>query len=161
MAYRIQCLLCAKNTWAGNIVDLLDAHTDARGRFMCAQCGARATYVQQITRRWETEPDAEWAGYIKGALRLGPASSSYTPYILLTARTADGAVSGIRFSYYKDPGPTGRRTDGPGAGSAPALALTDVLQLLEKLGSLGLLDPKDLEVVASRLRRESPVAVAA
>jgi len=161
MAYRIQCLLCARDTWAGNIVDLLDAHTDARGRFMCAQCGARATYVQQITRRSETEPDAEWPGYIKGALRLGPASSSYTPYVFLTAPTADGAVSGIRFSYYKDSGPTGRRTDGPGTDSAPTLTLTDLVQLLEKLGALGLLDPKDLDGVASRLRRESPVSVAA
>jgi hypothetical protein len=161
MAYRIQCLLCTKDTWAGNIVDLLDAHTDPSGRFICSQCGAQDTYVQQITGRWETEPDAEWREYIKGALRLGTASSSYTPYVFLTACTADGAVSGIRFSYYTDPGPTGRRTDGPGPGSAPALTLMDVVQLLEKLGGLGLLDPKDLDGVASRLRRESPVAVAA
>ncbi len=161
MAYRIQCLLCAKETWAGNVVDLLDAHTNERGRFICARCGARETYVQHITGRWEKEPDAEWDGYIKGVLRLGTDSSNYTPYIFLTARSAHGAVSGLRFSYDEDPGPTGRRTDGPGPGQAPALTLAEVVQLLEKLDTLGILDPKDLEGVASRLPRESPVAIAA
>ncbi|HXZ43642.1 MAG TPA: hypothetical protein VEH53_02350, partial [archaeon] len=81
--------------------------------------------------------------------------------VFLTARTADGDVSSIRFSYYKDPGPTGRRTDGPGTDSAPTLTLTDLVQLLEKLGALGLLDPEDLDGVARRLRQESPVSVAA
>jgi hypothetical protein len=161
MAYRIQCLQCATDTWAGNIVDLLDAHTDARGRLVCARCGARETYVQQITGRWEKEPAAVWDEYIKRIIRLGTDSSRYTPYVFLTATSADGAVSGMRFSYYEDPGLNRRRTDGPGPGGAPALTLAELVHLLEKLAAFGILDSKGLEDVANRLRRKSLVAVAA
>ncbi len=151
MAYRIQCLKCETDTWARDIIDLIQAHTDDRGRLVCAGCSAPGGYIHWIAGLWD--------GYIKAVLRLTPKSPMYTLYVFLTADSADGEVSGVRFSYYKDLGLGGRRTDGPSSGGAPALTLTDVVQLLKQLGALGLLDQKTLESIKSRLARESQVAV--
>jgi hypothetical protein len=137
MAYRIECHLCQYETWAGNIVDLLEGHTDPGGRLLCARCGATDTSIHTITGLREKEPNEDWDGYIKGVIRLTPNSSLYSPYVFLTATSPGGEVSGILFSYYKEPGPNGRLTNGPGPGGAPALTPAELVQLLEKLSAFG------------------------
>jgi len=155
MAYRIECHLCRSDTWAGNIVDLLDWHTDPRGRLVCEKCGATDTSIHTITGLWERESEAAWNGYIKGALRLPADSPTYVPYVFLTAEAPMGAVSRVRVSYYLNPGVTGRLTDGPGPGSAPALTREDLFQLIERLGAFGIIQPDDLERAAHRMREDS------
>jgi hypothetical protein len=155
MAYRIECHVCQSDTWAGKIVDLLDGHTDARGRLVCKQCGATDTAIHTITGLWEKEPEAAWNGYIKGAFRLPADSPTYVPYVLLTAEAPMGAVSGVRVSYYQNPGAAGRLTNGPGPGSAPALTREDLFQFIERLGAFGIIQPGDLEGVAHRMREDS------
>jgi len=159
MAYQIQCQECGKDTWAGNIVDVLEAHTDGSGRLLCAACGAPSGYIHQITGLWEKEPEAIWHGYIKGVLRIGTDSSTYVPYVFLTADSVTGEVSGLRFSYYCNPGPNRRRTDGPGPGSAPRLAPGELFQLVEKLGTCGVINGRDLAGRVSGAPEESPVHV--
>ena len=154
MAYQIECQECGKDTWAGNVVELLDAHTDGCGRLVCAACGAPSGYIHQITGLWEKEPEVAWDGYIKGVLRIATDSPTYVPYVFLTADSVTGEVSGLRFSYYRDPGPNGRRTDGPGPGSAPRLAPGELTQLFEKLGACGVINGRDLEGRASRRRED-------
>lgn len=139
MAYRIQCLKCETDTWAGNIVDLIQSHTDDCGRLVCAGCSAPGGYIHWITGLWD--------GYIKGVLRVTTKPPMYTPYVFLTADSADGEVSGIRFSYYKDPGLNGRRTDGPGPAGAPALAPAQVVQLLEKLAAFGVIKLREFVAI--------------
>jgi hypothetical protein len=156
MAFRIQCLKCDTDTWAGNIVDLIDTHTDARGRFVCARCGETETYVAQITGRWEQEPGVAWERCLKGVIRVTADSPSFTPYVFLTADAPEGEVSDLRLSYYREIGPKGRRVDGPGPGSAPALTLDELRQLLVKLGAFGVLRPRELEVLAQLIRLDAP-----
>jgi hypothetical protein len=156
MAYQIHCLKCDTDTWAGNIVDLIDAHTNLCGWLICAQCGETETYVQQITGRWEKEPDAVWDRYIRGVLPLATESPMYVPYVFLTADSPKGEVSQLHFGYYTRPGPTGRLSDGPGPGQAPALTLDDLRQLLVKLGAFGVLRAKELEVLAQLIRLDAP-----
>jgi predicted nucleic-acid-binding Zn-ribbon protein len=156
MAYQIRCLKCHAETWSGNIVDLIDAHTNLCGRLVCSQCGETETYVQQITGRWEKEPDVVWDEYIKGVIRVTPDSSRHTPYVFLTAKAPGGSVEGIRISYYECPGPNGRLADGPGPGQAPALTRDELRQLLVKLGVFGVIQAKELEVVAQLVRLDAP-----
>ena len=156
MAYQIRCLMCETDTWAGNIAELIDAHTSICGRLICAQCGGTETYVQQITGLWEREPDTAWNGYIRGVIRIASNAAAYVPYVFLTAEAADGEVSEIRFSYYKDTRPDGRLTDGLGPGKAPGLTCDELRQLLVKLGAFGVLRPKELEVVAQIIRFDAP-----
>jgi hypothetical protein len=157
MAYQIACLKCQRETWSGNIADLIEAHTDLRGRLICGQCGETEVYVDQITGRHEKEPEAEWNEYIKGVIRVAADSAAYTPYVFLTAKSVDGEVSAIRLSYYRDPGPNGRRMDGLGPGTAPALTPDELRQLLIKLGSFGFVRAEELEMLAQIIRLEALV----
>jgi hypothetical protein len=156
MAFQIRCLACHADTWAGNIVELINAHSNICGRLVCGACGAANTYVAQITGLWEKEPAEPWTESIKGVIRVTAESAAYSPYVFLTATEPEGPVTGIRFSYYKDPGPTGRLTDGPGPGAAPRLTRDELQQLLVKLGAFGLIQPKELEVLAQFIRLDAP-----
>ena len=119
-------------------------------------CGAAESYIHRITGLWEKEPDEPWDGYIKGVIRVARKATAYTPYVFLTADSPDGDVSGIRFSYYTDPGPSGRLQDGPGPGGAPALTQNELFQLLDRLSVFGIITSRDVEVLGSRFRRDSP-----
>jgi hypothetical protein len=156
MAFQIRCLICHADTWAGNVVELIDAHTNLCGRLICGDCGGTETYVAQITGRWEKEPEEKFEEYIKGVIRIAADSSAYSPYVFLTAESAEGKATRIRFSHYKDPGPNGRLTDGPGPGGATALTRDELRQLLVKLGAFGVIQPSELEVLAQLIRFDAP-----
>ena len=156
MAYQIRCLKCEADTWAGNIVDLIECHTNCSGRLVCGQCGETETYIAQITGRREKEPEAEWDEYIRGVIRVTADAAGVTPYVFLTAASRDGEISQFRLSYYHDPGPGGRCKDGPGPGTAPALRLDTLRQLLVKLGAFGVIRPKELEVLVQIIRLDAP-----
>ena len=64
MAYRIQCLRCGKDTWAENLVDLIESYIDPRGQMTCARCNGTEAYVQQISTRCEKESNQVCAEYI-------------------------------------------------------------------------------------------------
>jgi hypothetical protein len=156
MAYQIQCRLCHTDTWGGNIADLIDLHTDARGHLVCAMCGATECYIHRITGLWEKEPNETWNGYIKGVIRIPTTPTTFAPYVFLTADSPEGEVSGIRFSFYKDPGPDGRLLNGPGPGGAPLLSQNELFHLLERLTLFGFIKSRDVEVLGTRFRLDSP-----
>lgn len=156
MTYQIQCRRCRTDTWAGNIADLIALHTDDRGRLVCAMCGASECYIHRISGVGEKEFDEPWNGYIKGVIQVAGRTGTYTPYVFLTADTADGEITEIRFSYYRDPGPNGQVKGGPGPGGAPALTQTEFFKLLDRLRAFGIIKPSDVEVLGSHFRRDSP-----
>ena len=161
MAYQIRCLKCRKDTWAGHLPELIESHTTLNGRLRCGHCGEAETYVAQITGRWEQEPDAVWAEYIKGVIPITAEAGGVIPVVLLTATSPDGEVSRLRVSYYTEAAPGRRRMDGPGPGTAPALTLDALRQLLVKLGAFGIVRPQELEVVARLIRLDAPVQASA
>ena len=148
MAYQIRCLKCEQDTWAGNIVELIEEHTNLDGRLVCGHCEETETYVDQITGRWEKEPEAPWVEYIKGVIRLAADGDASIPYVFLTAHTVDGEVTRLRFGSYRDARPTGRLADGPGPGEAPALTPEALRQLVVKLDAVGVLSLQDVALLA-------------
>lgn len=156
MAYQIECRLCRTDTWVGSITDLIDLHTDERGRLVCAMCGATECYIHRITGLWEKAPDEAWDGYIKGIIRVPSKTSAYAPFVFLTAGSPDEEVTGIRFSYFRSSGSNGRIADGPGPGGAPVFDQLDLFHLLDRLSAFGFIRPKDVEVLGARFRRDFP-----
>lgn len=156
MAYQIECRLCRTDTWVGSITDLIDLHTDERGRLICAMCGATECYIHRITGLEEKEPNEEWDGYIKGIIRVPSKTTAYAPFVFLTAGSPDEEVTAIRFSYYRPSGPGGRIADGPGPGGAPVLDQVDLFHLLDRLSAFGIIKPRDVEVLGARFRWDFP-----
>jgi hypothetical protein len=136
MAYRIQCLKCETDTWAGNILALITAYTDREGRFVCQQCGKTETYIATITGLWEREPTVPWTGCLTGVLRIAYGTDGpVIPYawVWAPAPTADPAE--VRLSYYIF-SPAGFPVEGPGPGRALVLQ-GNVRQILAHMAVQG------------------------
>lgn len=142
MGWSIQCNNqdCKEYTWASNIVDLIDNHTNSQGWFVCGSCGASGFIEKKFDLQ---EPGNTWEPYLRGAIRLGDPDDTYQPFVFMVSYEPDGKVNDIWFSYYKDLRETGGRLKlGYGPGGPPVLGTDQLLSLLKTLMELGLIDKK-------------------
>ena len=118
MTWRIKCnSKCGKETWAGNIDELIKNHRDSDGWFLC-ECGKHGHIEKSFDLQ---EPGETWEPYLRGIIPLGKRKDTYQPFVFLVSYKPNGPVNDIWFSYYKDTRPTGGRLKlGYGPGGPPA-----------------------------------------
>ena len=78
MGYDVKCRTCTAHTWAPNIVDLFNGHTDENGRFVCSKCSGLDTFIYRISDLQEG-PEDKWERWIKGVIRIDAGSATYFP----------------------------------------------------------------------------------
>jgi len=140
MGWLIQCndAGCKAQTWAENIVDLIDNHTDQDGWFVCSHCKKLGFIEKSFSLQ---EPGETWEPFLRGALRLGSADDTYQPFVFMVSYEPNGQANDIWFSYYKDLRNTGGRLKlGYGPGGPPVLGTEQILSLLKRLTLLGLIE---------------------
>ncbi len=118
MGYLLACAErgCGQKTWVGNIVNLIDGHTQESGWLRCAECGGRA----HIHRESDLQEGGKWPRWIKGIIKIPTGVKTWAPYVFLLSDTESGPVSAVHFGYYKDTRPQGGRLKhghGPGGGN--------------------------------------------
>ena len=147
MGWSIQCNngSCNNQTWAANIVDLIDNHTDKNGWFICSYCGSAGFIEKSFDLQ---EPGHTWEPYLRGAIRLGDPDDTYQPFVFMVSYEPDGTANDIWFSYYKDLRNSGGRLKlGYGPGGPPVLGTEQLLALLQQLVSLGLVDKEHIKKI--------------
>ncbi len=160
MAYRIECLKCATQTWVGNITKLIEEHTTSEGRFVCGQCQKTETYIQLITGLWERDPNSRWSGCLKGVIGV-LADGHIMPFAWLCADSPTGEVNEVRLTYYRIAEHTGQIVEGPGPGSAVSLSHDELRQLLVRIGVHGFFRSQEFESIARLVRMDEIVPSAA
>ena len=146
MAWRIKCsdAKCERETWASNIVDLISAHLDKDGWFLC-QCGQHGYIEKSFALQEEGQT---WEPFLRGIVSLGENGNTYQPFVFLVSNTAEGPANNVWFSYYKDLRASGGRLKlGYGPGGPPVLDIDSVLRLLRQLTNIGCLSRKEIENV--------------
>ncbi len=144
MGWTIQCndTNCKAETWATNIVNLIENHTDKNGWFVCSQCGGSGFIEKSFDLQ---EPGHTWEPYLRGAIRLGDPDDTYQPFVFMVSYEPNGKVNNIWFSYYKDLRETGGRLKlGYGPGGPPVLGTEQLLILLRRLYDLGLIEKEKI-----------------
>jgi hypothetical protein len=152
MAYDVKCRACRSETWATNIVELFNNHTNSDGRFICSKCSGTDTFIYRISDLQEG-PDETWERWIKGVIKIDSGIPTYSPYIFLTADSEDGSITGLHFHYYKDTRsqPGGRLKHGHGPGGPPVLSIDDLFTILQHLVSQGIISKDKVRDFAARL----------
>ena len=142
MGYLINCDKCKQDSWADNIVDLIDNHLDKQNLLKCSNCGASGAYICKLS---ETQEKGEWERWIKGVIRIDYKEKeikNYHPYIFLLSHDGSkGKINSVQISYYKDLRKTkdGRLKHGHGPGGTPVLNLKDMKNIFQELFRLGLI----------------------
>ena len=147
MGWSIQCnnTSCGEQTWASNIVDLIDNHTDKNGWFVCSHCEANG-FIEKLFDL--QEPGHTWEPYLRGAIRLGSPDDTYQPFVFMVSYEPKGTANGIWFSYYKDLRNSGGRLKlGYGPGGPPVWGTEQVLTLLQRLIQLGMVDKENVKKI--------------
>jgi hypothetical protein len=132
MGWNIKCTdsSCGQQTWAENIVDLIENHRDSRGWFLCS-CGKHG-YIEKSFEL--QEPGEVWEPCLRGLIPLGESGDTYQPFVFLVSYEPSGEVTDIWFSYYKDLRSAGGRLKlGYGPGGPPVLGKASFLTLLSCL----------------------------
>ena len=143
MGWLIKCTnkKCGKETWAGNIVELITDHRDKDGWLLC-ECGQHG-YVEKSFNL--QEPGETWEPYLRGIIPLGNHIDTYQPFVFLVSYKPHGPTNNIWFSYYKDLRASGGRLKlGYGPGGPPVLGKKSLLQLLRKLRDMGCLSHDEI-----------------
>jgi len=140
MAWLIKCSdskCLKKETWAANIVDLINDHRDENGWFVCS-CG-RKGYVEKsfpLQERGEV-----WEPFLKGIITLGDEGDTYQPFVFKVSSKRNTYPDALWFSYYKDLRAHGGTLKlGYGPGGPPVLHKDTVLLLIKQLIKLDIID---------------------
>ena len=121
---------CGQQSWAKEIVELIDDHRDEMGWFVCS-CGNRGYIEKSFAMQEGGDP---WEPYLRGIIPLGAEGDTYQPFVFLVSYEPDGDVTDVWFSYYKDLRSSGGRLKlGYGPGGPPVLGKAAFLNLLSKL----------------------------
>ncbi len=143
MGWWIKCNVnCGRQTWASNILELINDHRDESGWFIC-QCGNHGHIEKKFDLQ---EPGETWEPYLRGIITLGVEAETYQPFVFLVSGEPTSAVNDIWFSYYKDTRPTGGRLKlGYGPGGPPVLGKEQILQILCSMRTMGCLSNAEIE----------------
>lgn len=137
---------CQEQTWAKNIVDLIEKHLDNQGWFLC-NCGGTG-YIEKSFKL--QEKGEVWEPYLRGIIPLGDQGDTYQPFVFIVSYKSHGNCKDIWFSYYKDLRAEGGRLKlGYGPGGPPVLDRDMIKYLLKTLKKVGYFSEKDMrELVA-------------
>ena len=143
MGWNIKCTNNGNvgESYASNIVDLLDNYRDENGWFLCS-CGNRGFVHKEYKLQ---ERDEIWEPILKGAIRLGDEGGTYQPFVFLVVYdecdVEGDTIDDIWFSYYKDTRPEGGRLKlGYGPGGPPVLGKEAISNLYSDLIGRGYLE---------------------
>ena len=142
MGWSIKCRDkdCGEETWARNIVELIEDHCDDMGWIRCAACN-NAGYIKKSFDL--QEPGEVWEPHLRGVIRLSDEpNDTYQPFVFLVSGTPNEQPSAVWFSYYKDTRTLagGRLKLGYGPGGPPVLEASKVVELVDKLEERGLIE---------------------
>ena len=143
MGWNIKCTdsSCGQQSWADNIVDLIENHRDSSGWFVCS-CGKHG-YIEKSFEL--QEPGEVWKPCLRGVIPLGESGDTYQPFVFLVSYEPVGEVSDIWFSYYKDLRSSGGRLKlGYGPGGPPVLGKGSFLRLLSQLVAMECLTKQEV-----------------
>ena len=129
MAQTIHCRSCEADSEARGVADLIDRHTNEKGRFCCARCGGTDTYLR-VPRRHRGN------AWIKGIVPFDARTrdATYAPFVFLTAPAEDGEIDGLVFKYYwTTPTNGNRRKRAARPKGGPVMAQAQLLSLVRRL----------------------------
>ncbi len=144
MGWAIKCLKdnCQEQTWAENIVDLIENYLDNEGWFLC-NCGTKG-YIEKF---FDLQEEGEiWKPYLRGIIPLGDSDDSYQPFVFIVSYEPNGYCKDVWFSYYKDLRSTGGRLKlGYGPGGPPVLSKDALIYMIKELKKFGYFNKADLK----------------
>ncbi len=158
MGWTIECCnkKCGKESWANNIVDLINDHRDKNGWFLCSTCQGKG-YIQKSFRLQERDQKGKqkkWEPCLRGAIELGEENDSYQPFIFVVGYSPEDKPEEVWFSYYKDLRKEGGRLKvGHGPGGPPVLSIKQVLFLVETVAKSRLIGATTLKKMRDALNR--------
>lgn len=142
MSQTIHCQSCNADSVARGIADLIERHTNEKGRFCCARCGGTETFLDLQARPRAGKRKA----WFRGAVPIDTQTkdAAYAPFVFLTAEEPDGDITGIAFKYYC-PAPSNgskpKRTQRSGGG--PVMTQSQMLALVARLAKIGVVSSQD------------------
>ncbi len=136
MTIEIKCLKCDKLTYAKNIVDLINDHTDHTfgengGMIQCKHC-KKLGYVLDALKLQKLGQTCN--RHIKGVFRIPTEFETVFPYVYLISQKKDQNPIELKIRYYK-----GRRKDGKrlkvghGPDGIPLIHNSGLAKIAEKL----------------------------
>lgn len=139
MSQTIHCRSCETDSVARGVADLIDRHTNEKGRFCCARCGGTDTYLK-VPRRHRGN------AWIKGIVPFDTKTrdAAYVPFVFLTAAAEDGEVDGLVFKYYWTTPSNGngrKRASRPEGG--PVMDQAQLLSLVRRLVKIDVVSSRD------------------
>jgi hypothetical protein len=140
---------CGCVTWAKNIVDLIDNHTNTDGWFVCETCKKPSGYIEKNFTLQEGEEEV-WAPYLRGVIKVNDdADAIYQPFIFLVSYDPKAPIEDYWFCYYKDMRsmPNGRLKMGHGPGGPPVLGKQNIVKMLKKMISIGCMSKLEIQSI--------------
>ena len=153
MGWLITCSTarCSQESWAFNVVDLIQNHRDENGWFQCSTCRGKG-YIQKSFKL--QEQGERWEPFLKGVIPLGKRGDTYQPCVFLVGYSPTDKPQEVWFRYYKDTRPTGGQLKfGDGPGGSPVLSINSVLSLVETMANGGLANATTLRRLRDALTR--------
>lgn len=139
MSQIVHCRSCEADSVAHGVADLIDRHTNEKGRFCCARCGGTDTYLR-LSRRHRG--DTWIKGIVPFEARAG--DPAYAPFVFLTAPEEDGEVDGLVFKYYwTKPSNGNGRKRAPRPEGGPVLTQAQLLSLVQRLVKIEVVSNRD------------------
>jgi hypothetical protein len=143
MSQTIHCQSCQADSVARGVADLIDRHTNEKGRFCCTRCGGTETYLVLPARRGAARAAKSW---VRGIVPIDTKTrdAACVPFVFLTAPAPDGEIDGLAFRYYwttPSNGDRKKRTRRPDGG--PVMAQSQLLSLVRRLARIQVVSSRD------------------
>ena len=141
MSQTIHCQSCNADSVARGVADLIDRHTNEKGRFCCARCGGTDTFLDTQAR-----PRDKRKTWFRGIVPIHTQTQdrAYAPFVFLTAEEPDGEITGITFKYYcPEPSNGSRPKQRQRTGGGPAMSQSQILALVARLAKIGVVSSHD------------------
>ncbi len=142
MSWLIECANknCKQTTKAAEVVDLIKNHTNKQGYFLC-KCGQFGYIKKDFALQ---EKGKNWEPFLRGVITLADSKDIYQPFVFMVSYTADGEITDVWFSYYKDlRSAKGKLKLGYGPGGPPVLDKKNFFRLINRMIEIGYISPND------------------
>jgi hypothetical protein len=147
MSYKIDCPACKKETFAANIIELIEKCRNEDGYFKCLACGSKG----YISKEFKLQEDGEeWKPYLRGIIKLGEKDNTYQPFVYLVSDEPEGPILSQWFCYYKyteHENGIKKLKLGHGPGGPPVLGKDKLLELVKSLKKLNIITQEELQKI--------------